>query len=209
MREDDTTRGDPNITRRGGPQRGARCGVSVSRSPRAARRPARWRGGAGWRSPPAAARGEARRSMLGGCTGGCTGGRARANAGWGGAGGKRGSRAAVRRARLQQVLCSRRAEASRRLRVQAEEVARLQLARQHVPTSELHLQPPLQAVVRGQVGPAPRDLRELGSGFLVEALQRRERLGLQLQLDAIKHLLGRRSCSCELWPYKHSRIPAP
>ena len=110
----------PNITRRGGSQRGARCGVSVSRSPRAARRPARWRGGAGWQSPPAAARGEARPSMLGGCTGGCaggcTGGRARANAGWGGAGGKRGSRAAVRRARLQQVLCSRCAEASRRLR---------------------------------------------------------------------------------------------
>ena len=91
------------------------------------------------------------------------GGRSRANEGRGSAGGKRGSRAGRRRARLQQVLCSRRAEASRLLRVQAEEVARLQLARNHVPTSDLHLQPPLQAVVRGQVGPAPRDLRELGS----------------------------------------------
>ena len=115
----------------------------------------------------------------------------------------------MRRAGLQQVLCSRRAAASRRLGVQAEEVARLQLARQHVPASELHLQPPLKAVVRGQVGPAPRDLRELGSRLVVEALQRRERLGLQLQLDAIKHLLGRRTCSSEPCPYKHSRIPAP
>ena len=115
----------------------------------------------------------------------------------------------MRRAGLQQVLCSRRAAASRRLGVQAEEVARLQLARQHVPTSELHLQPPLQAVVRGQVRPAPRDLRELGSRLVVEALQRRERLGLQLQLDAIKHLLGRRTCSSEPWPYKHSRNPEP
>ena len=112
-------------------------------------------------------------------------------------------------ARLQQVLCSRRAAASRRLGVQAEEVARLQLARNHVPTSDLHLQPPLQAVVRGQVGLAPRDLRELGSRLLVEALQRRERLGLQLQLDAIKHLLGRRTCSSEPWPYTHSRNPEP
>ena len=137
------------------------------------------------------------------------GGRSRANAGGGSAGGKRGSRAGRRRARLQQVLCSRRAEASRLLRVQAEEVARLQLARNHVPTSDLHLQPPLQAVVRGQVGPAPRDLRELGSRLRVEALQRGERVGLQLQLDAIKHLLGRRTCSSEPWPYKDSRNPEP
>ena len=52
-------------------------------------------------------------------------------------------------------------------------------------------------------------LRELGSRLIVEALQRRERLGLQLQLDAIKHLLGRRTCSSEPWPYTHSRNPAP
>jgi hypothetical protein len=55
--------------------------VNVSRSPRAARRPARSRGGAGWQSPPAAARGEARCSVLGGRAGASGGerGRARAN----------------------------------------------------------------------------------------------------------------------------------
>lgn len=95
------------------------------------------------------------------------------------------------------MLCSRRAEAPRVLRVQPKEVARLQVSRHNVPTSDLHLQPPLEAVVRGQVGTAARDLREVGSRLCVEALQRGERVGLQLQLDAIKHLLGWHACWSE------------
>ena len=78
------------------------------------------------------------------------------------------------------MLCSRGAEASRVLRVQPKEVARLQVARHDVPASNLHLQPPLEAVVRGQVGPAARDLREVGRRLRVEALQRGECVGLQL-----------------------------
>ena len=105
----------PTITRHGGSRRGARCGVNVSRSPRAARRPARWRGGAGSQSPPAAARGEARSSMLGGRARASEGERGRKKNGV--VRGKRGSRAERGRARLQQVLCSRCAEALRVLRV--------------------------------------------------------------------------------------------
>jgi len=77
--------------------------------------------------------------------------------------------------------------------VQPQQERRLELASHGVPPAHLHLQPPLEAVVRWQLHAPVRDLGQLRRRRLVKASQRLERFGLQREVNAVEHLIGGRA----------------